>query len=56
MGKLSLNELTSTKLSKNLVDTLSAIQGGTEEYCHNGYTKGSGCDRLTCSGSTFNGY
>lgn len=39
MGKLSLDELTSTKLSSSIVDTISAIQGGTEEYCHNGYGK-----------------
>lgn len=55
MGKLTLNELTSTKLSNSLVDTISAIQGGTEEYCHDGYGKPSRpvvvCDNLS-SGHT----
>lgn len=55
MGKLSLKELTSTKLSKSLVDTMSALKGGTSEYCHEGwgkeYPKGAIKDN-TGSGST----
>ena len=34
MSKLSLSELTSTKLSNHLVAAASSIKGGNESQCH----------------------
>ena len=34
MAKLSLAELTSTKLSNHLVAAVSSIKGGNESQCH----------------------
>lgn len=34
MGKLSLNELASSKLSSKLVQATKSIKGGAESACH----------------------
>jgi hypothetical protein len=45
MGKLTLNELASKKVTEKLVKTTKAIQGGDTEYCHEGYGKSTGGGR-----------
>jgi len=47
MGKLTLKELGSKKLTEKLVKTTKAIKGGDTEYCHEGHGKGGGCITFT---------
>jgi len=47
MGKLTLKELGSKKLTEKLVKTTKAIKGGDTEYCHDGYGKRPGCISMT---------
>jgi|GEM_PF-5965438 len=63
MGKLTLDQLTKTKLSKNLVKNVSTKKGGNaveslEADCHRyGSDKPRvGCDRLTGSCSPQSGW